>query len=208
MKLDNALNLQAEVFRKVFAYDEVPAAFGAGGNRFGTPTFVEPEGGLFPAVSEEDSFADNADAAMHSLTGSRRRRRSATTRVHSQARDIALGVGFKNGDARGHQLVVLYQDRQLKDDRLLGRINDMASGEARFSYVGRARALTGGPWHRKRVVDPLRIGSSLGHFRVSAGTLGCFVSDRSSGERGVLSNNHVLANLNRARAGDEIRQPA
>jgi hypothetical protein len=42
---------------------------------------------------------------------------------------------------------------------------------------------------------------------VTAGTLGCVVRDASSGERLILSNNHVLANNNEAQIGDAILQP-
>jgi hypothetical protein len=41
---------------------------------------------------------------------------------------------------------------------------------------------------------------------VTAGTLGAFVRD-PSGDLHVLSNNHVLANANRAQLGDHILQP-
>ena len=54
---------------------------------------------------------------------------------------------------------------------------------------------------------PLLPGSSIGHPRVGAGTLGCFVR-LADGGLGVLSNNHVLANTNRASKGDEIWAPA
>jgi hypothetical protein len=55
-------------------------------------------------------------------------------------------------------------------------------------------------------------GDSIGHFLVTAGTLGCLMRDRTDGQRVILSNNHVLANAdstttNRAAAGDCIVQP-
>lgn len=50
-------------------------------------------------------------------------------------------------------------------------------------------------------------GVSVGHYQVTAGTLGCVVLDRASGRRLMLSNNHVLANTNDARPGDAILQP-
>lgn len=51
-------------------------------------------------------------------------------------------------------------------------------------------------------------GFSIGHHEVSAGTLGCWVR-RGDGSEGplVLSNNHVLANSDAGKVGDEIRQP-
>lgn len=50
-------------------------------------------------------------------------------------------------------------------------------------------------------------GVSVGHYRVSAGTLGAVVRDRATGDRLILSNNHVLANSNNAQPGDAIIQP-
>ena len=48
-------------------------------------------------------------------------------------------------------------------------------------------------------------GVSLGHFDITAGTLGCLV--RKNGTLYILSNNHVIANSNNAQAGDSILQP-
>jgi hypothetical protein len=50
-------------------------------------------------------------------------------------------------------------------------------------------------------------GVSIGHYKITAGTFGTVVRDRSSGERLILSNNHVLANSNDATVGDPILQP-
>jgi hypothetical protein len=50
-------------------------------------------------------------------------------------------------------------------------------------------------------------GISVGHFKVTAGTLGTMVQDRASGGRLILSNNHVLANSNEANVGDPVLQP-
>lgn len=50
-------------------------------------------------------------------------------------------------------------------------------------------------------------GVSIGHYRITAGTLGAMVRDRTSGDRLILSNNHVLANSNDAATGDAILQP-
>jgi hypothetical protein len=50
-------------------------------------------------------------------------------------------------------------------------------------------------------------GVSIGHYQISAGTLGCIVRDKTTGDRLILSNNHVLANSNAAQIGDPIIQP-
>lgn len=54
---------------------------------------------------------------------------------------------------------------------------------------------------------PIPGGVTIGHYKVTAGTMGGMVRDRASNERLILSNNHVLANSNEASAGDAILQP-
>lgn len=48
-------------------------------------------------------------------------------------------------------------------------------------------------------------GCSVGHFRITAGTLGIVL--RRNGKLGILSNNHVIADSNEASIGDRILQP-
>lgn len=52
----------------------------------------------------------------------------------------------------------------------------------------------------------VRAGASVGHRRVTAGTIGAFVKDGLE-RRYVLSNNHVLANNDACAMGDEILSP-
>ncbi len=57
---------------------------------------------------------------------------------------------------------------------------------------------------------PSPCGVSVGHSRVTAGTLGCLARGRRSPRNRrilMLSNNHVLANSNNAKFGDSILQP-
>lgn len=59
---------------------------------------------------------------------------------------------------------------------------------------------------------PAKPGMSIGHYKISAGTLGAVVRDRETGETLILSNNHVLANISdgtdeRSKIGDPILQP-
>lgn len=55
---------------------------------------------------------------------------------------------------------------------------------------------------------PTKCGVSVGHFRVSAGTLGCLVRPPGSeSPTFILSNNHVLANANDASTGDLVLEP-
>ncbi len=50
-------------------------------------------------------------------------------------------------------------------------------------------------------------GVSIGHYSITAGTLGGFVKDTATNETLILSNNHVMANSNNASIGDTILQP-
>jgi hypothetical protein len=50
-------------------------------------------------------------------------------------------------------------------------------------------------------------GVSIGHYNITAGTLGVLVRDVETDEALILSNNHVMANSNDATPGDPILQP-
>lgn len=118
-------------------------------------------------------------------------------------RSVAIGI---SGEGKQHQLAIRLQRRALEDHPLLTKIKKQAKGEVDIKYVGKILKLeTPGTLQKRR--RPLVIGCSIGHFKITAGTLGCFVRDRTTGETLILSNNHVLANENLAQAGDAIIQP-
>jgi len=54
---------------------------------------------------------------------------------------------------------------------------------------------------------PAPSGISIGHPAITAGTLGCLVTDNTDGSTCILSNNHVIANQNAASIGDATIQP-
>ena len=56
-------------------------------------------------------------------------------------------------------------------------------------------------------IRPIPCGVSIGHYQITAGTLGVLVTDKVSGDKLILSNNHVLANSNLGQKGDPILQP-
>jgi len=57
----------------------------------------------------------------------------------------------------------------------------------------------------KGLYRPAPGGVSVGHFKITAGTIGCLV--KKAGKLHILSNNHVLANVNQAAQGDSVLQP-
>lgn len=123
------------------------------------------------------------------------------------SRTLALGVVPGRGD--DYRLAVRLQRRALEGSATVEAIRRQARGEVDIRYIGRLikRAGTGGASGFQKRSRPLRIGVSIGHHKITAGTLGAFVRARSGAAVLILSNNHVLANENRAKKGDAILQP-
>jgi hypothetical protein len=117
---------------------------------------------------------------------------------------FALGVALHG--KRGYRLAVRVQKRAFQESSELELITKQAKGEVDVRYVGRV-SKRATPWYQQRQ-RPLLTGCSIGHVKVTAGTLGCFVKPRTGGGKTcVLSNNHVLADENRGKRGDDIIQP-
>jgi hypothetical protein len=121
---------------------------------------------------------------------------------------VGVGVGYKvRGGREAQELsVITLVERKISKDgldpgALVPRsVNGVTTD---VIEVGELRALQT-PRDRWR---PAPGGVSIGHYRISAGTLGVIVRDRATGVRLILSNNHVLANSNDAQPGDAILQP-
>jgi hypothetical protein len=118
---------------------------------------------------------------------------------------VALGIaaGDNPGDVT---LAVRIQRHSLERSKpLLNSIQKRSRGEVDIRFVGRI-AKSALPWYQQRL-RPLQPGSSIGHFKITAGTIGAIARHGASGRFVILSNNHVLANENDATAGDAIIQP-
>lgn len=178
MKFDDVLAVQQEVFARVFEYSAMASGSENGENR--EPFFQSRRA---------------IDAEAHG------------DRLKMSAEEIALGIGESetalSARNREFELVVYCQDRRLLNSRIIEDVRRRAKGEARVIVVGRVRQQA--VWHQSET-RPLRIGCSIGHRQVTAGTLGCFVKS-DTGRVSVISNNHVLAVTNRATVGDPIVQP-
>jgi S1-C subfamily serine protease len=131
--------------------------------------------------------------------------------IPSVHRSVALGVSRRE---REYRLAIRVQRPMLMSAPLVEHLVRTARGEADVRLIGRidkrarrasVRAAAAVPWYREDT-RPMLIGASVGHVRVTAGTIGAFVT---RGERVfLLSNNHVLANEDRARQADWILQRA
>lgn len=123
----------------------------------------------------------------------------------ARPKTISLGIAMTAPRAKDYKLAVRVQHPMLWHSPEVDSIHQAAAGETDTRFIGSVRPLQA-PWYQEPC-KPLRMGCSVGHYQITAGTLGAFVLDRSSRAVQILSNNHVLANENRSQAGDDILQP-
>jgi len=120
---------------------------------------------------------------------------------------VACGVGYK---IAGNQQTItpsvmvsveekLPKKRLLADELIPPRVDGVYTDVVETGII-EAQGLS-----RTAVVRPVMPGVSVGHLNGTAGTAGCLV--RRGNQLFILSNNHVLADLNRGRIGDVIVQP-
>ena len=130
----------------------------------------------------------------------------ATRRLGGPQPSVALGVSLVGAGRDSYRLAVRSQARGFQTDyRLLAELQRLAAGEVDVRYIGKAmpQAAT---WQRDRH-RPLRVGVSVAHAQITAGTIGVFPRHCGSGETQLLSNAHVLASGGLASRGDAILQP-
>lgn len=118
------------------------------------------------------------------------------------------GVGFgemqKCGEGRGQGIVVTVSKKlpecELRTRDIIPRCIDGVNVDV--MEVGEIKALQ---LDRTKLTRPFPMGVSVGHHDITAGTAGCIV--HRDGVAYLLSNNHVLANVNSGHIGDNILQP-
>ena len=148
------------------------------------------------------------------------RRDPETTRsIHerallARANVVGVGIGHKvvGGEETDETCIVVFVERKVPPEAL--RRRDLVPPTLRGirtdvvetgRFVARELAQAEEVSRTSRV-RPAPGGVSLGHVRITAGTLGVLLRT-VSGEDRILSNNHVLANSNAASPGDLILQP-
>ena len=129
-----------------------------------------------------------------------------------KANVIGVGIGKKvvAGEETEDPAVIVFVERKLPEPQLRKKdIVPKTLDEVKTDVVetGRLKAQAAIARGKARTDRwrPAPGGVSVGHIRITAGTLGGIV--RVRGRRVVLSNNHVLANSGDARIGDPILQP-
>lgn len=120
---------------------------------------------------------------------------------------VGLGTKRVKGEDTGKTALVIGVKQKLPLAQLA--IEDIIPAQIKgldtdVIEVGEIKLLNEEP-DRKKKWRPAPGGVSIGHYQITAGTLGCLVY--KNGEPMILSNNHVLANVNEAEIGDSILQP-
>lgn len=129
----------------------------------------------------------------------------------SKSNVVGVAVGFKESQGQVTDqlaLVTLVQEKKplaalSAEDMIPRELDGIRTDVFEIGFVRAFNAQN--PRGRFRPTIPS--GVSIGHYKITAGTLGTIVTDRTTGEKLILSNNHVLANSNDAQVGDAILQP-
>jgi hypothetical protein len=140
------------------------------------------------------------------LAAARQVKRENASALMSRANVVAVGIGYKTlGNVQTNELAVIVSVREKLPLARLAQsdIVPKTIGSVKTDVIETGEIVAfQDPRERMR---PARPGVSIGHFEITAGTLGCLV--RKNGVVHILSNNHVLANSNNAQIGDAILQP-
>ena len=145
---------------------------------------------------------------------------------------VGLGIGHKVTDEKdtGKPSITIFVAQKLDSDMI--SVNDMIPktvGKFKTDVVETGEIFAGvngteelsefdteeeevGVESLKGRMRPAKGGYSVGHYKITAGTIATAVTDSRPypgipGKYYILSNNHVLANSNNARIGDPILQP-
>jgi hypothetical protein len=131
-----------------------------------------------------------------------------SAKIMAKKNVVGLGVGYKEtkGTKTDRMALVVMVKKKVpiqelkKGDVIPGEIEGVVTD---VIEVGEIVALQ----ERTDRWRPAPGGVSIGHYKITAGTLGVLVRDVGTDEILILSNNHVMANSNDATPGDPILQP-
>lgn len=129
------------------------------------------------------------------------------TELFDKPNVVATGIGYKIVDGKQSSdlsIVCSVESKKSKKSLLSSELipATIQNIPTDIFQSGIIHALQDAPTGRFR---PSPGGVSVGHFRITAGTLGCYV--KKNNKLFILSNNHVLANSNDATVGEAILQP-
>lgn len=133
--------------------------------------------------------------------------------LFARANVVGVAVGNKviGGRETDERCIVVFVERKRPEAELRPRdvvpkqVDGVRTDVVQTGRFRALRLLEPRPGSRTERVRPAPGGVSIGHVRITAGTLGVLAHRQARPM--ILSNNHVLANGNDARVGDLILQP-
>lgn len=143
------------------------------------------------------------------LVGTAKKTHWERLRTDRNVQGMAFGRRIAHGEITDEPALVIYVARKVAKEYLY----PSSLLPRRMSVGGdslEVDVLETGPFYPQSFTArerPAPSGISIGHVAITAGTLGCLVTDQTDGSLCILSNNHVLANENAAAVGDAIVQP-
>lgn len=179
-------------------------------------------------MNNEDLFAAQADAVPEELAAVAASKSSAEESLLDRENVVGVGVGYKITDGVQTETpsVMVLVSQKVPTSLLASSDAAPETVDATPTDVLEVGTLfAGGGGGQKQLmrhevdaltlakrVRPARPGYSVGHFKITAGTIGAGCYDLSPvpgmpPRYYILSNNHVLANSNAASIGDPILQP-
>lgn len=182
-----------------------------------------------PSSAEDDAVSEALAAAPNAV---REARAALESKVEAQAAQLegaadvqafieagnlqGVGIGLSDGDsggAPGEAALVLYVAEPTSPEAasqvVAQAMGVSAEAAAEVPVNVQVTGIIDAQPHRFRM-RPAPGGISVGHFKITAGTIGCLVRGRTAPRNSrvmILSNNHVLANTNNAAINDCICQP-
>lgn len=118
---------------------------------------------------------------------------------------VSVGIGFKKTGGKKTDQISVICSVEVKKPKEALKEKDMVPKEIKGFATD---VVESGVIKAFGVLDNIRPalgGDSIGHYAITAGTLGCAV--HKNGQKMILSNNHVMANSNEAQVGDMILKP-
>ncbi len=183
-------------------------------------------------MHDHNLFEAEAFGLSKDLAGLTSARDAAEERFLGRANVVGVGLGHKisNGESTGKASVMVLVSEKLPDsmldskDKVSKTVESAPTDVLEVGYLQAGGGATADPIERSQElqqidaqklatrVRPARPGYSVGHYKITAGTIGagCYDLSPVPGKPSryyILSNNHVLANSNDAAIGDPIYQP-
>lgn len=160
----------------------------------------------YPSLSVKKVIGEDKET-LEKLSDIRNVLFSVRNLLVEKANVVATGIGYKtvNGIKTDELSIVCSVTEKLPLNSLMSK-DILPSNIQGFSVDVYPTGLIYALQNTKSIFRPAPGGISLGHYKITAGTLGCYV--KKNNELYILSNNHVLANTNRGSVGDIILQPS